>query len=49
MVAAIEATVASVMGVSTYAGHTALTVTPVPAVSAAAERTSPSAPCLAAV
>src|ERR1044071_10329046 len=47
--AALRATVASVMGVSTYPGHTALTVTPVLASSAAADRTRPSTPCLLAV
>ena len=40
--------VAVVIGVSTKPGHTAFTVTPVPASSAAAARTSPRTPCLLA-
>ena len=43
------ATDSSVIGVSTYPGQTALTVTPVRATSAAAVRTRPSTPCLLAV
>jgi hypothetical protein len=43
------AIVAAVIGVSTKPGQTAFTVTPVPASSAAAARTSPRTPCLLAV
>src|SRR2546429_8583207 len=43
------AIVAEVIGVSTKPGQTAFTVTPVPASSAAAARTSPRTPCLLAV
>src|SRR5690349_15226338 len=43
------ASVRSVMGVSTYPGQTAFTVTPVPASSRATERVKPSTACLAAL
>src|SRR3954471_10901026 len=47
--AEMAATDSSVIGVSTYPGQTALTVTPVRATSEAAVRTSPRTPCLLAV
>src|SRR3954467_336770 len=46
--ALMAATVSSVIGVSTYPGQTALTVTPLRATSTAADRTRPSTPCLLA-
>src|SRR4029453_1566310 len=49
VLATISAIVFSVIGVSTYAGQTALTVTPVSASSAAGDRTSPRTPGLLAV
>ena len=46
--ATIRFTVSVVISVSTKPGHTAFTVTPVPATSAATERVRPSRACLAA-
>ena len=47
--ATIRSTDAVVMSVRTYAGQTALAVTPVPATSAATARMSPTTACLEAV
>src|SRR5439155_13611174 len=47
--AAMRATDSRVMSVSTYPGHTAFTVTPVPATSTAAERVNPTTACFDAL
>ena len=48
VLATIRSTVSVVISVSTKPGHTAFTVTPVPATSAAADRVRPTSACLAA-